>query len=520
MIYEGNMIIQDLRYPGLYNRLSQDPSHQSASEALQSTQKLDEACTKILRESEYAELLRQLYIQLSEGGEFDICVTNYRKALMDCLNEQLAFEKDFIRERKQFVGKDGRLQPLETAEQRAAYLRGIEAKFLAEIKPYFDTTPEQSTAAHYVTLAKGIEDRARSLRDQAEKLFEAKINVNMDFDHYVRVYSAKVFSIITAKTFSDSPFLKACATGDLSTVQTTIAAAKKTGLAPLYEQKEDEIDGQADVYHAIHLAVLFRHLDVLDILLNNDYPVNQRSMMGATALHIACKIGDIDLVKRLLKRTDIKVNEKGPENRTALHYAAYNGHAAIVHLLLAHGADVLALDTSKQTPLHDAMRRPIPWDLKAQQLTGPVNTALVQQEDVVSLLVAVAKAQGKLTSLLSQKTTEQKTVFDYAFLFQQPTLLPLLGRPLEPFNPGNPAHEASLNLNQQEALILNLRQSQESKKEGWFEMMCETIGIDMGTISNDSSDYEQREKEDQALLQQFRAEYAPPKAKLVVLTPA
>lgn len=41
--------------------------------------------------------------------------------------------------------------------------------------------------------------------------------------------------------------------------------------------------------------------------------------------------------------------------RTALHWAINNGHAEIVHVLLAADADAGAEDQQKSTPLHSAI---------------------------------------------------------------------------------------------------------------------------------------------------------------------
>jgi ankyrin repeat protein len=64
---------------------------------------------------------------------------------------------------------------------------------------------------------------------------------------------------------------------------------------------------------------------------------------GNTALHLAAADGDINRVISLLSQLDdADVNLENLENATALHLAVSNNRSAIVHLLLAHGADVEA----------------------------------------------------------------------------------------------------------------------------------------------------------------------------------
>ncbi|KAJ1484425.1 ankyrin repeat-containing domain protein, partial [Baffinella frigidus] len=51
--------------------------------------------------------------------------------------------------------------------------------------------------------------------------------------------------------------------------------------------------------------------------------------------------------------TDIE--ERGPDEETPLHAAAFNGHEALVRLLLEHEASPLARDDFGMTPLHLAV---------------------------------------------------------------------------------------------------------------------------------------------------------------------
>jgi hypothetical protein len=70
------------------------------------------------------------------------------------------------------------------------------------------------------------------------------------------------------------------------------------------------------------------------------------------AMLIASERGQPAEVRRLL---DLKTNIHATlEGHTALHYAATNGHAAIVELLLAGGADANAENTNQARPLHCA----------------------------------------------------------------------------------------------------------------------------------------------------------------------
>lgn len=71
-------------------------------------------------------------------------------------------------------------------------------------------------------------------------------------------------------------------------------------------------------------------------------------------LHRAAEAGDVGTARAIIAEDSYRVNATGDYRRTPLHLAARAGHAALVELLLAHGANVGARDYGGGTALHAA----------------------------------------------------------------------------------------------------------------------------------------------------------------------
>ena len=76
---------------------------------------------------------------------------------------------------------------------------------------------------------------------------------------------------------------------------------------------------------------------------------------GTRAIHIACKNGDRDMIRELMKRNCF-LNQKDSKGCTALMLAAAAGHDKIVKLIVDSGADVRMKDKNDDTALEYAER--------------------------------------------------------------------------------------------------------------------------------------------------------------------
>lgn len=141
------------------------------------------------------------------------------------------------------------------------------------------------------------------------------------------------------------------------------------------------ISKQANIEDVFHKAIIDHDVDLAKFLiackadpnaldekkctpliysvLYNCYPIAKIFVMGEiqdgagrTALHYASSFGKHDLIKEMFQNGDISyVDIPDNDERTPLHYAACKGHINAAKCLLAHGADINALDSNKRTPL-------------------------------------------------------------------------------------------------------------------------------------------------------------------------
>lgn len=142
--------------------------------------------------------------------------------------------------------------------------------------------------------------------------------------------------------------------------------------ADIDRKLDTESDGgtshMATTPSALHLAVSHGHLDIARLLLRAGAEAHQDTSEGPSALMAACRRNDAAMV-RLLLAHGAPVNYTaqpprrvasawGHEWVSALHVACANGHAAVVGLLLGAGADVELADGEKRrSPLMTAAGR-------------------------------------------------------------------------------------------------------------------------------------------------------------------
>jgi ankyrin repeat protein len=121
----------------------------------------------------------------------------------------------------------------------------------------------------------------------------------------------------------------------------------------LLEQNADVRVHDDSGYTPLHLAASSRHLEIARILLKYNAEVNSRDEDGSTPLFIASSTGNLDILRLLLAHdADAFVHDN--KGRTPLHLAAIRGHIEVARRLLELKADINVLDNRGLTPLHHA----------------------------------------------------------------------------------------------------------------------------------------------------------------------
>jgi ankyrin repeat protein len=106
-------------------------------------------------------------------------------------------------------------------------------------------------------------------------------------------------------------------------------------------------------------------IQILQMLLSNGSDVNAQDDDGNAPLHYAAKVGNYEIVCELLKRLDIKVNIQNHGGKTPLHYAVEMKKCTVVAKLLGHkNIDILVNDDERKNPLWIAEQEKKKCDFK------------------------------------------------------------------------------------------------------------------------------------------------------------
>jgi ankyrin repeat protein len=110
-----------------------------------------------------------------------------------------------------------------------------------------------------------------------------------------------------------------------------------------------------DLSTPLHVAVAWGYFKVVRMLLQCRVDVNSRDAEGETPLHLVRKsrsgVKHLNVVQLLLER-GADVNSQDKVDATVLHNASQMLNLEMARVLVDHGANLNAVNTWGQTPLH------------------------------------------------------------------------------------------------------------------------------------------------------------------------
>jgi ankyrin repeat protein len=143
----------------------------------------------------------------------------------------------------------------------------------------------------------------------------------------------------------NTPLHIACRKGFVSIVQTLLTPVKYSEtLINSYEIPYQPIPQNLEIRNSdgltcFLLATIYRHKEVMDLLLENEADVNAYEMKsGKTSLHILAETGDLELLKFLTSKPRLKLDARTYAGFTAIKIAQYRDHTYTEYFLRCVGA--------------------------------------------------------------------------------------------------------------------------------------------------------------------------------------
>lgn len=137
----------------------------------------------------------------------------------------------------------------------------------------------------------------------------------------------------------------------------------------------------------------------------------------ATALHYAAAKGNLDIGRSILDNHALILEYKDIQQKTALHIACENGKAAMVKLLLDHGADIRARDHLGLTPLMSSCSG---WNMEVVYILvgagAKINDITIYQDREYNTLVIASMYRFRelIDYLIALKADLPESVLDLA----------------------------------------------------------------------------------------------------------
>ncbi|XP_016837086.1 ankyrin-1-like [Nasonia vitripennis] len=297
---------------------------------------------------------------------------------------------------------------------------------LAINKARFNKVNNCGETALHVACNINNENMAARLLDLRASPYRANHNGETCMEVCLRKGHIEVAETILRKTKADLMFRDP---EDYLLMATRAGSKDFVGLFLDFKANIDAVDPKGN--NAISLAVELGYEDVLDCLLKRGADTT-RTYTGQnnTLLHIACKQGRQDIVKKLLL-AGAPVNQLNTKHETPLHVAVKHSSLCIIHMLLTSGSNLEARDLLQLTPLHNAIMLNKTMTAKYLLSHGASTTAAV-----TPLIKAMEEKYFEMVKLivcsgighLEQKDALGRTIFDAAVKYGNADLINFLSK--------------------------------------------------------------------------------------------
>ncbi|TPX33093.1 hypothetical protein SmJEL517_g03940 [Synchytrium microbalum] len=202
-----------------------------------------------------------------------------------------------------------------------------------------------------------------------------------------------------------------------------------------------------DDLSALHLACRDAELDMVDLLLEaSPSLVHLRSRAGRLPMHIACARGSYDIAIALIDAAPDTIDAIDAGGSTPLHEACGSGNEELVRELIHRGASILAQDMNGRTPAHVAAIQGHGGVLKVLLSGGDNNSAdpsAVRVKDNngwTPLFCAVQNGHREAVEVLLESGVDtmgvvdkqDRSVMDLAIMWKRDELVELLTRRRDP----------------------------------------------------------------------------------------
>jgi len=156
----------------------------------------------------------------------------------------------------------------------------------------------------------------------------------------------------------------------------------------------------------LNAAVVSGKLNILKALIDKGMEIKQLDDENHSLLHFAVKEEHVGIVSYLLEQ-GLDANQKDKDGNTSLYYSAgYKRSPKIASLLLAHSADINAINNKQETSLHRAAQSNN--TLVASLLTDKgIDINAKSSDGTTPLLLAIKKQNKEIAKLLIYKGADK-----------------------------------------------------------------------------------------------------------------